>query len=94
MRIIGCSLLYSKIVTLNTRSKMCLCAPETFRKGLMYVKIKILHSNYVIVFWAQKLTKLLAATAILPSRQHIHFPLTCPREWLISTIMGRKKVGD
>ena len=53
-------------------------------------EIMILHSNDVIVFWAQKLTELLAATAILPSRQHVHFLLTCPRERLISTITGRK----
>lgn len=60
---------------------MCLCAPETFRKGLISVlTTMILHTNDVIVFWAQKLTKLLAATAILPSRQLINSLFTSPRE--------------
>ena len=60
---------------------MCLCAPETFRKGLISVsKTMIFHTNDVIVFWAQKLTKLLAATAILPSRQLINSLFTSPRE--------------
>lgn len=60
---------------------MCLCAPETFRKGLISVSTTmILRTNDVIVFWAQKLTKLLAATAILPSRQLINSLFTSPRE--------------
>lgn len=70
---------------------MCLCALETFRKGLISVSTTmILHINDVIVFWAQKLTELLAAIAILPSRQLINFLFPSPRECLINTIMGPK----
>ena len=50
----------------------------------------ILHTNDVIVSWAQKLTKLLAAIAILPSRQLINFLFPSPRECLINIIMGPK----
>lgn len=79
IRIIRCSLLSPKIVILNNWSKMCLCAPETFGTHVC-LEDNDSHINNAILFGAQKLSKLLAATAISPSRQDIHLLLIHPRE--------------